>query len=64
MLERAVGYEGEAPFVALHRSDGADKPYYNDGAYAGTGDSWGYLAYIRHPAVFPILAASHVHLGY
>ena len=50
MLERAVGYGGQARFVALYWGAG-DEAYFNDGRSSGTGHPHGYLAFVRHPAV-------------
>lgn len=59
-LERAVGYGGEARFIALYWGAG-DEAYYNDGRISATGHPHAYLCYVRHPAVALELAG--VNLG-
>jgi hypothetical protein len=44
MLERAIGYTGEARFVSFYWIPGGDETYYDDGQRAGTGKWQGYLA--------------------
>jgi len=61
MLEKAIGYHGEARFVSFHWTPGGDEADYDDGQRAGTGEWQGYLAYIQHPTVHPLLA--HYDLG-
>jgi hypothetical protein len=50
MLERAVGFPGDARFFALYWGAG-DEAYFSDGRTSATGNPHGYLAFIRHPAV-------------
>jgi hypothetical protein len=57
MLEHAVGYTGAARFVSFYWIPGGDEAYYDDGQRAGTGNWQGYLAYVDHPAIHPLLAA-------
>jgi hypothetical protein len=61
MLEKAIGYHGEARFVSFHWTPGGDEADYDDGQRAGTGEWQGYLAYIQHPTVHPLL--THYDLG-
>jgi hypothetical protein len=56
MLERAMGYTGEARFVSFYWTPGGDEADYDDGQRAGTGNWQGYLAYVQHPLVYPVLA--------
>src|ERR671934_852802 len=56
MLERAIGYPGEARFVSFYWTPGGDEADYDDGQRAGTGNWQGYLAYVQHPLVHPLLA--------
>jgi hypothetical protein len=55
MLARAIGYKGEARFVSFHWTPAGDETYYSDGQISATGNWQAYLAYIRHPAVSPLL---------
>jgi len=54
MLVLAVGYTGDARFVALHWG-GGDEVYYDDGIVSATGFDQPYLLYVRHNAVWPHL---------
>ncbi len=56
MLEKAIGYDGEARFVSFYWTPGGDEADYDDGRRSGTGNWQGYLAYIHHPVVYPLLA--------
>jgi hypothetical protein len=56
MLEQAIGYTGEARLVSFYWIPGGDETYYDDGQRAGTGNWQGYLAYVQHPAIHPLLA--------
>jgi predicted DNA-binding protein (UPF0251 family) len=55
MLEKAIGYNGEARFVSFHWTPGGDEAYYDDGQRGGTGNWQGYLAFVQHPIVHPLL---------
>jgi hypothetical protein len=56
-LAALCGYPGEARYVGLCWQPCGDECEYDDGRLSGTG-SWGpYLAYTRHLAVGPALAA-------
>jgi hypothetical protein len=57
MLEQAIGYTSEARFVSFYWIPGGDEVYYDDGQRAGTGNWQGYVAYVDHPAIHPLLAA-------
>jgi hypothetical protein len=57
MLEQAMGYTGAARFVSFYWTPGGDEAAYDDGQQAGTGNWQGYLAYVQHPLVHPLLAA-------
>src|SRR6266568_8084376 len=61
MLEKAIGYHGEARFVSFHWTPEGDEADYDDGQRAGTGEWQGYLAYVQHPTVHPLL--THYNLG-
>jgi len=50
-LEEALGYEGDARWVAFYWSPAGDEAMYDDGRCSGDGDWTGYLAYVDHPAV-------------
>ena len=56
ILEKAVGYPGDARFVSFYWTPGGDEADYDDGQRADTGEWQGYLAYIQHPVVHPLLA--------
>jgi hypothetical protein len=58
-LERAIGYEREARYVALYWGAG-DEAYYDDGRFSGTGEWNGYLTFVRHPAIEPALRPYHL----
>src|SRR5918992_3269646 len=55
MLAKAIGYKGKARFVSFHWTPSGDEAYYSDGRISATGNWQAYLAYIRHPAVSPLL---------
>jgi hypothetical protein len=55
MLEKATGYTGEARFVSFHWTPYGDEADYDDGQRAGTGNWQGFLAFIQHPTVSPLL---------
>ncbi len=55
MLEKAIGYSGDARFVSFHWTPAGDEADYDDGQRAGTGEWQGYLAYVDHPTVRPLL---------
>jgi hypothetical protein len=55
-LARAIGYRGEARWVALHWEPCGDESFYDDGRSSGTGSPWAYLAFVRHPVVAPVIA--------
>src|SRR6266487_352302 len=38
MLEKAIGYNGDARFVSFYWTPGGDETYYDDGQSAGTGN--------------------------
>jgi len=61
MLEKAIGYKGEARFVSFHWTPGGDDADYDDGQRAGTGEWQAYLAYVQHTVVHPLL--THYDLG-
>ena len=50
-LEEALGYEGDARWVAFYWTPAGDEAMYDDGQCSGDGDWMGYLAYVDHPAV-------------
>jgi hypothetical protein len=55
MLATAIGYKGDAWFVSFHWTPAGDETYYSDGRISATGNWQAYLAYIRHPAISPLL---------
>src|SRR6266567_4123543 len=59
MLEKAIGYTGEARFVSFYWMPGGDEAYYDDGQRGGTGNWQGYLAYMQHATVYPLLTQYH-----
>jgi hypothetical protein len=57
MLERALGYDGDAPLVAFWWTPGGDELCYADGRVELCGGNWGaWLDYVNHPRVVPYLA--------
>jgi hypothetical protein len=54
-LARTFGYRGEARWVAFSWTPAGDEVFYDDGQRPGTGASYAFLAYRRHPAVRPHL---------
>jgi hypothetical protein len=50
-LAQAIGYRGEARWVAFHWESCGDESFYDDGRNSGTGSPWAYLAFVRHPVV-------------
>jgi hypothetical protein len=54
-LEQAVGYPGEARWLALSWTCCGDTVVYQDGRLVGTGHGFGFLGFARHPAVAPHL---------
>ena len=59
-FEAAVGYHGDARYVAIHWTPCGDEAVYDDGRISGTGHWTGYLAWVRHPAVALELAPFHL----
>jgi hypothetical protein len=55
VLATAVGYTGEARYVAFHWTPYGDEAEYFDGRRSATGNWQAFLAYIQHPAVSPLL---------
>ena len=56
MLIEAIGYRGASRFVALAWSPAGDETIYDDGYVSGTGERSGYLGFVRHSVVRPLLA--------
>ena len=54
-LEAVVGYTGDARWFSLCWTCLGDTVLYSDGRSSGTGHGWGYLGFVRHPAVAPLL---------
>jgi hypothetical protein len=50
-LAEAIGYPGDARFVAVYWTSLGDEVVYDDGRVSGTGNSYLFLAWKRHPAV-------------
>ncbi len=57
VLEQAVGYENNkgARYLALWWEPAGDEAMVSDGYITFTGHWPGYLAYVRHPSVYPYL---------
>jgi hypothetical protein len=55
ILAKAIGYNGEARYVAFHWTPYGDEAEYSDGHRSATGNWQAFLAYIQHPAVSPFL---------
>jgi hypothetical protein len=53
MLATAMGYNGDARYVAFHWTPYGDEADYSDGRISATGEWQAFLAYVRHPAVSP-----------
>ena len=56
MLEKAIGYNGEARFVSFRWTPGGDEADYDDGQRGGTGNWQGFLAYTHHPIISPLIS--------
>lgn len=54
-LEAVVGYHGDAKWFSLCWTCLGDTVLSSDGRASGTGHGWGYLGYVRHPSVAPLL---------
>jgi hypothetical protein len=55
MLAIAIGYKGDARYVAFNWTPYGDEAEYFDGRRSATGNWQAFLAYIQHPAVSPLL---------
>lgn len=55
-LEEVICYTGSERYVALWWTRCGEDIVYDDGYRSGTGYSYGWLAFARHPAVSPILS--------
>jgi hypothetical protein len=59
-FEEALGYpykdKDKARWVAFYWEPCGDECEYNDGLRSGTGNPWGFLAFVRHHKVSPWLA--------
>jgi hypothetical protein len=55
VLATAIGYTGEARYVAFQWTPYGDEAEYFDGRRSSTGNWQAFLAYIQHPAVSPLL---------
>ena len=56
MLAEAVGYPGASRFVAFAWSPAGDEAIYDDGYLSQSGELSGYLAFVHHRLVHPLLA--------
>jgi hypothetical protein len=56
MLATAIGYTGDARYIAINWTPYGDEAEYNDGRISATGNWQALFAYIHHPAVSPLLA--------
>jgi hypothetical protein len=58
-FEDALGYPYKdnlkARWVAFYWEPCGDESEYNDGLRSGTGNPWGFLAFVQHPRVSPWL---------
>ena len=54
-LAKAIGYTGDARYVAFNWTPYGDEAEYFDGRRSATGNWQAFLAYIQHPAVSPLL---------
>jgi hypothetical protein len=54
-LEQVVGYPGDARWFSLCWTCCGDTVLYSDGRSSGTGHGWGYLGFVRHSSVAPLL---------
>lgn len=54
-LETALGYDGDARFVAFYWSPAGDEVMYDDGQVSSDGNWWVWLTFENHPAVAPCL---------
>jgi hypothetical protein len=55
MLSKAIGYKGNARYVAFNWTPAGDETEYFDGRVSATGNWHPFLIYIQHPAVNPHL---------
>jgi hypothetical protein len=54
-LESAIGWSGSARWISICWTACGDCPWIDDGRSSCTGNSWGFLAWRRHPSVSPAL---------
>lgn len=54
-LEQALGYDGDARYVAFYWEPAGDEVRYDDGQVGGDGEWWAWLDFTGHPAVAPHL---------
>ncbi len=50
-MEKALGYKGDARYVAFYWTPAGDEAMYEDGLMAGTGEWPAWLDYVRHSLV-------------
>ncbi len=55
-LADALGYRGNARYVAFRFSPSGDQAVMEDGRYSGTAQTWAFLGFVRHRAVAPLLS--------
>lgn len=55
LLEQALGYTGQARYLATWWEPCGDEAMYSDGRITATGEWTGFLAFVQHPAVYPSL---------
>jgi hypothetical protein len=55
MLAKALGYTGDARYVAFNWTPYGDEAEFFDGRRSATGNWQAFLAYIQHPAVSSLL---------
>ncbi len=55
LLEQALGYTGQARFIATWWEPCGDEAIVSDGRTTATGEWQGFLAYVQHPIIYPAL---------
>jgi len=55
MFEAALGYQGDARYVAFYWQPAGDEVMYDDGHASGDGDWWAWIEFENHSAVAPHL---------
>ena len=50
--EGALGYDGDARYVAFYWQPAGDEVMYDDGQVSADGDWWAWIDFVNHPAVY------------